>query len=534
MHTPMLSGANGAVLGPGAVQALDLCACAAYFLRETRPEEVQAFFVRYLSRDPAEIGARAARILALAGTPDMPERLEAVRERAGRMRFFLGELDRRPGPLGVCNCFYRLLTLYVESVDGFCAALEEAGDPALAELRRTAREFRDGGAYARARDCLGAARAHFTPLTDAAVGVNLSEGGDALQVCVTELNAGGGAGAGLLGKPQEPPENLLSAAPLRSLGMLAHLEAFVLFRAEREWRGDLAKTLGILRGFPPDVLRDWLAWLEPLDFYIAGLRCARALAARGCPLCAPRPAPAGIAARELYYPHMALAGEGRLPVPCDAGLPGGALTRGALTRGALTLITGANHSGKTSFLKAVAQACVLAQLGFPVPARDFAFAPFGEYLHLFSAGEDGSMALSRFQQEARAAQALVRQAGPDSLVLFNEPFTGTNPAEAAPILRDLLLRLLERGATALLVTHLYEVYGLLREAGCGALHSLVTVSEAAPEGLRHAYRLEARPPDGESFARLVAAQFGLTPGALLPDPVAARAVEAYLAGGGRA
>ena len=186
-----------------------------------------------------------------------------------------------------------------------------------------------------------------------------------------------------------------------------------------------------------------------------------------------------------------------------------------LENGGAVIVTGANHSGKTSYLKTVGQILLLAQLGFYVPATDLAFRPVHKIHTLFSAGEDSDMTASRMGIEVRILAEILDQAKAEDLVLINEPLTSTNPVEAISICADLIQKLLRNRVSCLVVTHLYDVYFLLRSTMPkefqSHLKSLVTLARYEEhQGMIYSYQLIESEPQGTSYAMQTAESFGIT------------------------
>jgi len=140
------------------------------------------------------------------------------------------------------------------------------------------------------------------------------------------------------------------------------------------------------------------------------------------------------------------------------------------------------------------------------------------------------MRASRYQQEAEQMRRVIKIADPDTCLLFNEPFTSTNPAEAAELLRDIIIGLRQKGTTMILVTHIYNVYSLL----CGAnipVRSYVTGLDPDSDSRMHTYILNEKAPDGLSYARLLARECGFGIGGLPGDPGEMNALKEFMMGG---
>ena len=184
------------------------------------------------------------------------------------------------------------------------------------------------------------------------------------------------------------------------------------------------------------------------------------------------------------------------------------------------VLSGPNTGGKTVALKTVGLLLLMVRSGLHIPCHP------DSRLHLFSRlfadiGDDQSIEehLSTFSGHLTRLNTILEQADGDSLVLFDEAGTGTDPGEGAALIISAIDALRERGAKVVLTTHL----NLLK--GYAQLHDDVenAAVEFDPESLRPTYRLHYGIP-GESGAFTIARHFGL------PEDVLQRA-EAYLGRG---
>ncbi|RLM72959.1 DNA mismatch repair protein MutS [Halorubrum sp. Atlit-26R] len=141
-------------------------------------------------------------------------------------------------------------------------------------------------------------------------------------------------------------------------------------------------------------------------------------------------------------------------VPNDADLP----------RGSVAVITGPNMSGKSTYMRSVALAVVLAQTGSFVPAQAASLPVFDRLFTRVGASDDIAGGQSTFMREMSELTEILHDAGADSLVLLDEVGRGTATTDgraiaraAAEFLHD------ELGATALFATHYHGLTDLADE-----------------------------------------------------------------------
>ncbi len=174
------------------------------------------------------------------------------------------------------------------------------------------------------------------------------------------------------------------------------------------------------------------------------------------------------------------------------------------------ILSGPNAGGKTVALKSIALAALLVRAGMHVPANpgarvdlvDRVLADIGDH-------QDINESLSTFSAAMANLAAILRAAGPDTLVCLDEVGVGTDPSEGAAIAQSTLEALADDGARVITTTH----YNLLKEmAEVDARFENASV-EFDPVTLAPTYRVRIGAP-GASSATTVAARMGMPQGVL--------------------
>ncbi|MQY21872.1 MutS-related protein [Nocardia macrotermitis] len=163
----------------------------------------------------------------------------------------------------------------------------------------------------------------------------------------------------------------------------------------------------------------------------------------------------------------------------------------------LVIVTGANNGGKSTFLRSVGAAQLMAHAGIFVTATTFETDLHGGIFTHFAADEDRTMSHGKLVEELTRMSTLIDHMTPNSLLLCNESFATTAARDAEQIATPLLNALLDTGITILFVTHLTEF--ARRRADSPHPTDLFLRAERLPDGTR-TYHLTPATPEPESHA----------------------------------
>ena len=482
------------------------------------------FLQKYLCRDSAEIGERSLLLTEFAdksGEEELLRLSEDLRSLPEEERKEEQALDR------VHQLLYRgrRLEIYIRCIDKI-AEIGGRGfrSERMNELTERAHAVQNTAAYKAIRKSLDEYHEKAVFPRSAVIGLNAQSDGRPLEM-------------GLL-KFEETEEPMVPAAgtdyadkAVNSLftGMVynrtiygTHFDEYLSAALEKQWKGKIGRLQDMFRKTPaPD--KDVLEGLaDEFLFYARGLTLIRVIREQGYPVCRPEAveqADICMQAENMIYPELGMKSEKVQPNPVS------------LQNGGSVIVTGANHSGKTSYLQMIAQNLLFAQMGYYAAANVFRFMPAARLFTLFSSGEDSDMTASRMGVEARILADILETATAGDLVLINEPLTSTNPVEAISICADLVTGFLEKKVTCMMVTHLYDIYFLLRsklpDELDAYLTSMVAEAESTAEGMEYFYHFEYKDPLGNSYAKETARNFGITLEDLIPDPALRRQAEDF-------
>jgi DNA mismatch repair ATPase MutS len=183
----------------------------------------------------------------------------------------------------------------------------------------------------------------------------------------------------------------------------------------------------------------------------------------------PTPGPR-LAVCELRHPFLGSRG-----VPSDLQLTEDAR---------VCFVTGPNMAGKSTFLKSVATAMLLAHAGCGVPATSMTFPVVGAIFSSVQILDNVSGGESFYLAEVRRIKALatVLQNGAPALAVIDEPFRGTNVHDAAEATLAIIVRLAAHPrALVFVASHIAEIAPTIAaDARIRLLHFVADVTAEQP------------------------------------------------------
>jgi DNA mismatch repair protein MutS len=480
-----------------------------------------------LCDDPAVIAYRQDLLDDLLRLPDLAAGIAAVLPQ-------LGELSNvgRGGNWGenapLLQVAARLADLdsYVTCVERMAAALDAAGADlraaGLVALRAFLAATRAQPEYQRLAAELPQLRAQLDQAGSVTLGINLDAQLRPESATIVSVNASRFGGKHSL--LDRLFGERVAADAVRGITALYKADESRRRTPEHELFRDLDRLLERVAAPVADALAGYtrvhsagLAGLEPeLAFYLGAARLANDLRAAGLPLCRPEIAPAGERLCVIwggFSLDLALrlhAGRSRVNLA-------GAIVPNDVAFGpdaSLFILTGPNSGGKTTYTRAVGQAQALFQAGLLIPGRQARISPVdGIYTH-FAVAERLDIGGGRLAEELERLAQIFRQAGPDSLVLLNEPLASTDHAAARALSRDILSGLRLLGARTIFVTHLHELVddALDGDASAGLVSLVAGLAPHAGNGGEPSpsYHIAPGRPQVAGYAAELARQHGLS------------------------
>jgi len=159
------------------------------------------------------------------------------------------------------------------------------------------------------------------------------------------------------------------------------------------------------------------------------------------------------------------------------------------------LIYGTNAVGKTSLIRAIGIAIIMAQAGLYVPCSSLTYRPYTTIFTRILGNDNLFKGLSTFQVEMSELRVILRMATDRSLILGDELCSGTEMDSAISIFVAGLAHLHRVGCTFLFATHMHEINGYdeVRLLNKMCMKHLTVVYDKARDALIYSRKLADGP-----------------------------------------
>jgi len=469
-----------------------------------------------LCQDPAVIAYRQGVLDSIISAPGIAAGLETLLPKIGRLRQH--HIPREKGEL-LHEVAWRLgeLEIFLDCVQEMARVLDSAPGAGLSEGLRLARDFVASllcsEPVQHLTEELPRLISEVRGTRSLTIGVNVDEDLQPSSATLLSINSQSfdehslsflrrlfGAGKGPW-NGIAPLHRVPSRAANPMLQPLFHDLSEALSRSLRPVATALERFVGVQTRFLD-------RWGQELAFYLGAARLTSRVRAAGLSLSWPQVAATGTQGCRVvgcYNIVLALkmAAQGHW-----SELSGLVVTNDlSFAPAEIAILTGPNQGGKTTYMRSVGLAHVMAQAGLPVPGTKASLPVVDAICTHFPRTERGDLDSGRFAEEMRRLRDIFAQATPRSLVLLNESLASTSPRESLELAREVVGALQVLGARAIYTTHLYELASEADAFNTGAAGPGRVSSLVARPDLSH--RIERGPPAGSSHAREVAARLGV-------------------------
>lgn len=411
----------------------------------------------------------------------------------------------------------RYLEIYQEIVDLFANGFKDTTlqSEGLCHFRDGIFAIYEGEEYNNLRTELAKMEIHLGNMKSVTLGVNLDE-----NMCVRE--------AGVISVNDKPfhagtiMEKLLKKNPLDTGSLISPL-----YPLAKGLHGEELKAFNFavqscldtiysksLRDFEPVIQKYFnintscfTALLDDIRFLTAGVKFILSMKEQGFPMC--RPDIASMAEKKcdlegVYNPILASRLIEKTIISNSFSFD---------ENGRFYLVTGPNHGGKSIFAYSVGMAQALFQLGLFVPAKKAVMSPVSGIFTHFPSSDENNYGKGRLESECARLGDILKQLTDTDMLLMDESFSSTSGLEAGYIASEVLTGLGIIGCGGIYVTHIHDLPQQVDKYNAhslnkGKIDNLAAQMEDKENGVR-SYRIVRTKPDGLSYARDIARQYGL-------------------------
>lgn len=417
----------------------------------------------------------------------------------------------------------RYLEMYEELVDLFADCFTEisqkSGEDITSEGMKAFRELifevAKSAEYQNLKQEMASTGKNFGYLKSVTIGVNLDENLRPKEAGIISINEKPFSAGSIIDKLMKHRLNdrQVMMTPLYPLTKGLHGEEQ---KALNYSLGSALQTIfeKPLRSFEPAIQNYYkantavfVALLDDIRFLTAGVRFILDMRAKGFEMCRPQICPVQDRVCELeqiYNPMLAMRGVEKTVVSNRFELD---------ENGRFYIVTGPNHGGKSIFAYSIGMAQALCQLGLFVPAHTAKMSPVTGIFTHFPVSDEDNYGKGRLESECARLSEILKNLSDTDMLLMDESFSSTSGLEAGYIASEVLTGIGVIGCCGLFVTHIHDLPMKVAEYNAypgnkGKIDNLVAQMENVEAGVR-SYRISRTTPDGLSYARDIAARYGL-------------------------
>jgi DNA mismatch repair protein MutS len=138
------------------------------------------------------------------------------------------------------------------------------------------------------------------------------------------------------------------------------------------------------------------------------------------------------------------------------------------------ILYGINASGKSSLMKSIGIALIMAQAGMFVPAFSFAFHPYTSIYTRITGNDNLYKSQSTFVLEMAELRTILQCADDKSLIIGDELCSGTETISAVSIVAAGIQILAQKNAAFIFTTHLHELQKHVKQSNVAMYHLSVS------------------------------------------------------------
>ena len=169
------------------------------------------------------------------------------------------------------------------------------------------------------------------------------------------------------------------------------------------------------------------------------------------------------------------------------------------------IITGANMSGKSTYIRSLALMTVMAQIGSFIPAQYASFPLVNQLFARVSADDHAETNVSTFSAEMREMAFILRNIEPQSMVIIDELGRGTSTVDGLAIAIAIAEALVDSHALVWFVTHFHDLARILAQRnGVVNLHLATEIMTADTSRMAMLYKIADGPLQDRHYGLAIA------------------------------
>lgn len=177
------------------------------------------------------------------------------------------------------------------------------------------------------------------------------------------------------------------------------------------------------------------------------------------------------------------------------------------------IITGCNMSGKSTYIRSIALAAIMAQIGCFVPASYASFPIFHQLFARVSMDDSIEANVSTFAAEMRETAFILHNIDDRSIVIVDELGRGTSTRDGLSIAIAVAEALVESGAFVWFATHFRDMAKILSERS-GVVNFHLSVDMSQPDKMKMLYKVASGAVQEKHYGLALAKVINLPPDVL--------------------
>lgn len=471
----------------------------------------------YVSTDPEVLEYRLAVVEDLVANDELYDafcRSITIIHNLNEIRHVLGgdnTVDSALSSVRTLEMYQEIVTLFSEALDN--AELHSEG---LMDFRNQLQAIVEGEEFQSLSEEISQMEMNFGSIKSITIGMNLDVNLCPMEAGIVSVNRkpfqSGTIMDKLLHKNMNDPYALMNSFFPLPKGLKSEELKMMNYAIRESLEKIFSKSLRdfktIIHNYYSINTAVFVSLLNDIRFLTAGVKFVREMLELGIPMCRPVVARMEEKRCELtnvYNPMLAQKFTHETIVSNSFQLD---------ENGRYYLLTGPNHGGKSIFAYSVGMAQALFQLGLFVPAEHAVMSPVsGIYTH-FPVSDENNYGKGRLESECARLGEIMKQLRDTDMLLMDESFSSTSGLEGGYIASEVLTGIGIIGCCGIYVTHIHDLPQRIAEYNShpqnrGKIDNLVALMENKKDGSR-SYKIARTTPDGLSYAKDIAAKYGLS------------------------